>query len=68
VTSEAGYHLRSTVLGPAGSPNVPPIGAGHFGAQYDVSPDGRRVYFFDRTPEPPATEFHLVQDWAALLR
>jgi hypothetical protein len=24
---------------------VPPIGFGHWGAQYDVSPDGRRLYF-----------------------
>ena len=39
-------------LGPAVPLNVPLIGAGHWGTQYDVSPDGQRVYFIDRTRLP----------------
>ena len=36
-------------LGPAVPLNVPLIGSGHWGTQYDVSPDGQRVYFIDHT-------------------
>ena len=47
---------------------VPLIGLGHFGPQYDVSPDGRRVYFLDRTPAPGPTEINLLSGWRALLK
>jgi len=47
---------------------VPPIGGRHLGTQYDVSPDGRRVYFLDRTVEPPPHEIAIVLGWRALLR
>jgi hypothetical protein len=30
---------------------VPPIGFGHWGHQYDVSPDGRRIYFMRRNED-----------------
>jgi hypothetical protein len=36
---------------------VPPIGSGHWGTEYDVSPDGRRIYFFDRRLEPAPSDF-----------
>jgi zinc protease len=48
--------------------NVPPIGSGHFSTQYDVSPDGRRIYFFDRRREPAPTEVGIVLGWRALLK
>ena len=58
--------LRSVAVGPGKDSNltfgvpvelkVPPIGSGHWGTQYDVSPDGRRVYFLDRTREPAPHE------------
>ena len=35
-------------LGAAALSSVPLIGAGHWGTQYDVSPDGQRVYFSTR--------------------
>jgi hypothetical protein len=46
---------------------VPPIGSGHWGTQYDVSPDGRRVYFLDRTREPAPREIAVVMGWRTLL-
>jgi Tol biopolymer transport system component len=47
---------------------VPPIGSGHFGTQYDVSPDGRSVYRFDGRIDPPPSEINIVLGWRALLR
>jgi Tol biopolymer transport system component len=70
--------LRSVPVarGPNGRPvfgkavvlDVPPIGSGHFSTQYDVSPDGRRIYFFDRRREPAPTEVGIVLGWRALLK
>jgi eukaryotic-like serine/threonine-protein kinase len=48
--------------------NVPPIGTGHWGTQYDLSPDARRVYFVDRTPGDAPPEIGVVLDWRELLR
>ena len=45
---------------------VPPIGR-LWGTQYDVSPDGRRVYFLDETREPAPREIAVVMGWRALL-
>ncbi len=47
---------------------VPPISRGHWGTQYDVSPDGRRVYFLDETREPAPREIAVVLGWRALLK
>ena len=47
---------------------VPPIGFGHFGTQYDVSTDGQRVYYLDRTLEPAPREIVFVLGWQELLR
>jgi hypothetical protein len=47
---------------------IAPIGTGHYGTQYDLSPDGRRVYFLDRQlPEAPR-EIGLVLAWHELLK
>ncbi|MDQ3418195.1 MAG: serine/threonine-protein kinase [Acidobacteriota bacterium] len=48
--------------------NVQPIGAGHFGTQYDVSLDGRRIYFFDRRIEPPPSELRVIVGWRGLVK
>jgi dipeptidyl aminopeptidase/acylaminoacyl peptidase len=48
--------------------NVPRIGAGHYGTQYDLSPDGRRVYFIDRQPDEGPREIGLVLGWRGLLK
>jgi eukaryotic-like serine/threonine-protein kinase len=48
--------------------NVPPIGSSYRGTQYDVSPDGQRIYFFDRRLEPPPSEFGVVVGWRGMLK
>ena len=55
-------------LGVANALSVPLIGSGHWGTQYDVSPDGQRVYFVDRTPVARPSEIRVVIGWRALLR
>ena len=48
--------------------DVPRIGSGHFGTQYDVSPDGRRIFFLDRNNDAPPSEIAIVVGWRALLK
>jgi serine/threonine protein kinase len=47
---------------------VPAIGTGHWGTQYDVSRDGRRVYYVDRTQPDPSTRIEVVLGWTSLVR
>jgi Tol biopolymer transport system component len=47
---------------------VPPIGFGHWGTQYDVSPDGRRIYFLGPNAQAAAREFHVIMGWRSLLK
>jgi Tol biopolymer transport system component len=55
-------------LGVANALRVPLIGSGHWGTQYDLSPDGRHVYFIDRTPAPKPSDIRVVIGWRALLK
>lgn len=55
-------------LGVANLLRVPPVGSGHWGTQYDVSPDGQHVYFIDRTPAPRPSDIGVVIGWRALLK
>ena len=55
-------------LGVASALSVPPVGSGHWGTQYDVSPDGQQVYFIDRTPAPRPSDIGVVIGWRALLK
>jgi Tol biopolymer transport system component len=55
-------------LGVANALNVPLVGSGHWGTQYDVSPDGQHVYFIDRTPAPKPSDIRVVIGWRALLK
>jgi Tol biopolymer transport system component len=48
--------------------NVPPLGERHWGTTYDVSVDGRRVYFPDATAGQPPREFGVILNWSALLK
>lgn len=48
--------------------NVPSIGFGHWGTQYDVSPDGRRIYFLSPNKQDLPREFHVVMGWRSLLK
>jgi eukaryotic-like serine/threonine-protein kinase len=44
-----------------------PIGSGHWSTEYDVTPDGKRVYYFDRRPDPPPSDVDVVLGWRALV-
>ena len=48
--------------------DVPRIGSGHWGTQYNVSPDGRRIHFLDRHIDSPPSEISIVVGWRALVR
>jgi len=47
---------------------VPAFGERHVGTIYDVSPDGRRVYFPYPTDQSPPRKFGIVLGWTALLK
>jgi eukaryotic-like serine/threonine-protein kinase len=47
--------------------DVPPVGFGHWGTQYDVSPDGSRIYFLRANEDQPPREIHVVIGWRELL-
>ena len=47
---------------------VPAIGRGYSGTQYDVSPDGQQIYFFDSRLEPSPSEFGVVVGWRGMLK
>jgi Tol biopolymer transport system component len=42
---------------------VPRVGFGHFGTQYDVSPDGQRFYYLDRRRDPAPSEIVFLRGW-----
>jgi serine/threonine protein kinase len=48
--------------------DIPRIGSGHWGTQYDVSRDGRRILFLDRHTDSPPSEISIVVGWRALLK
>ena len=47
--------------------SVPAISR-HQGTDYDISPDGSRVYLVDRHPRPRPREVGIILGWRALLR
>jgi eukaryotic-like serine/threonine-protein kinase len=55
-------------FGAATKLNVPPLGERHAGTIYDVSLDGRRVYFPHQTDQNPPREFSVVLGWRALIK
>jgi hypothetical protein len=56
------------VVGSVTRVSIPLIGAGHYGTQYDLSPDGRRVYFLDRQPGEAPREIGVVLGWRELIK
>jgi len=48
--------------------NIPPIGTGHWSTQYDVSPDGSRVYFLRSERAQTRDEIGVVTGWRSLIR
>jgi len=57
----------SPKFGSATELSVPPVGFGHWGTQYDISPDGSRIYLLRRNEDQPPREIHVVIGWRALL-
>ena len=55
-------------FGAATKLNVPPLGERHSGTIYDISLDGRRVYFPHQTDQNPPREFGVVLGWRALIK
>jgi Tol biopolymer transport system component len=47
--------------------DLPKVGFGHWGTQYDVSPDGGRFYFMQPTQESPPHEIQVAINWRVLL-
>jgi hypothetical protein len=56
------------VFGRAVPVDVPRIGSGHWGTQYDVAPNGQRIFFLDRRLEPSPSEIGIVLGWRALMK
>ena len=54
-------------LGLPGQPDLPQFGFGHWGTQYDVSPDGSRIYFMRPVQDAPPREIQVAINWRALL-
>ena len=54
-------------FGLPGTPDLPEFGFGHWGTQYDVSPDGSRIYFMQPVQDPPPKEIQVAINWRALL-
>jgi hypothetical protein len=48
--------------------DIPPIGSGHRGTEYDVSPDGRRIFSFNRQLAPLPTDFGVIVGWRDMLQ
>jgi hypothetical protein len=46
---------------------VPLIGFGHWGTQYDVSPDGASIYCLRRNEDPAPSEIRVILGWRRLL-
>jgi hypothetical protein len=70
--------LRAAAIGrtPDGRPLLaaatrvagPPLGLGHNSTQYDLSPDGRTIYFLYRQPGDLPREVGFVLGWRALVK
>jgi eukaryotic-like serine/threonine-protein kinase len=66
-----GIRLRSDgrlVIGRTVLVDVPRIGSGHWGTQYDVAPDGQHIFFLDRRIQPGPSEIGIVFGWRALMK
>ena len=46
--------------------DVPRVGYGHWGTNYDTSADGRRVYMLRQNTDRGPSEIHVVLGWRAL--
>ena len=58
---------RRSAFGLPGQPDLPQFGFGHWGTQYDISPDGSRIYFMQPVQEAPPREIQVAINWRALV-
>jgi eukaryotic-like serine/threonine-protein kinase len=56
------------IVGVAVKLPLPPLGVRHLDINYDISPDGRRIYFPYRGDPPKPREIGFVLDWATRLK
>jgi hypothetical protein len=54
-------------FGPATGLGVPPLGERHWGTTFDVSNDGRRVFFSAAPTARPPRALGVVMGWSGLL-
>lgn len=75
LTLEGQLHSVTVGLGKDGEPvfglptrlDIPAISFGHWGTQYDISPDGRRIYFMQATQEAAPQEIQVAINWQGML-
>jgi Tol biopolymer transport system component len=70
-------HLRSVTVrwtangeptfGLAKKLDLPRVGFGDWGTQYDISPDGSRIYFMQPTDVPAPQEIQIAINWRSLV-
>jgi hypothetical protein len=59
---------NALAFGPAVPLKVPTLGERHWGTTYEVSADGRRVYFPYPGDLKPPHEFNVIIGWSALVK
>ena len=59
---------RTLVFGLPEPLSVPPLGERHWGTVYDVSRDGRRIFFPHAPDEQPPRQLGVIVGWTALLK
>ncbi|MBV6424868.1 MAG: Serine/threonine-protein kinase PknD [Steroidobacteraceae bacterium] len=48
-------------------PNLPRIDFGHWGTQYDVTPDGSRIFYMRPTDEPVPAQIQIAINWRGMI-
>jgi Tol biopolymer transport system component len=58
---------RTPSFGLPVAPPIPRVGFGHWGTQFDISPDGSQIYFMQPDDAKPASNLQVVVNWRPLL-
>lgn len=58
---------RTPSFGLPVAPPIPRVGFGHWGTQFDISPDGSQIYFMQPNDAKPASNLQVVVNWRPLL-
>jgi hypothetical protein len=59
---------QGLTFGAATMLGVPPLGERHWGTTYEVTPDGRRIFFPHAGDDRGPREFGVVLNWKALVK